>query len=92
MPITTSAKKALRQSKKRGARNKQVRVKVRDVIKEMRQLISAKKIEEAKALLPKLYKTLDKAAKVGVMKKNTVSRKKSRITLSLSKDKPGKSS
>ncbi len=69
-----------------------MRVKVRDVIKEMRQLISAKKIEEAKALLPKLYKTLDKAAKVGVMKKNTVSRKKSRITLSLSKDKPGKSS
>jgi small subunit ribosomal protein S20 len=90
MPITKSAKKALRQSKKRGTRNKQVRVKVRDVMKEMRQLISAKKIEEAKALLPKLYKTLDKAAKVGVMKKNTVSRKKSRITLSLSKDKPGK--
>ena len=91
MPITTSAKKALRQSKKRGARNKQVRVKVRDVVKEMRTLISAKKIEEAKALLPKLYKTLDKAAKVGVMKKNTVSRKKSRITLSLSKNQPGKS-
>ena len=91
MPVTTSAKKALRQSKKRGARNKQVRVKVRDVVKEMRTLISAKKIEEAKALLPKLYKTLDKAAKVGVMKKNTVSRKKSRITLSLSKDQPGKS-
>ncbi len=91
MPITTSAKKALRQSKKRGARNKQVRVKVRDVMKEMRALISAKKIEEARALLPKLYKTLDKAAKVGVMKKNTVSRKKSRITLSLAKDKPGKS-
>ncbi|MDO8474090.1 MAG: 30S ribosomal protein S20 [bacterium] len=91
MPITTSAKKALRQSKKRGARNKQVRVKVRDVIKEMRTLISQKKIEEARLLLPKLYKTLDKAAKVGVMKKNTVSRKKSRITLSLTKDKPGKS-
>jgi small subunit ribosomal protein S20 len=61
-------------------------------MKEMRQLISAKKIEEAQALLPELYKTLDKAAKVGVMKKNTVSRKKSRITLSLSKDKPGKNS
>ena len=68
-----------------------MRVKVRDVVKAMRTLISAKKIEEAKALLPKLYKTLDKAAKVGVMKKNTVSRKKSRITLSLSKNQPGKS-
>ncbi len=65
-------------------------MKVRDVIKEMRTLVSQKKIEEARLLLPKLYKTLDKASKVGVMKKNTVSRKKSRITLSLAKDKPGK--
>lgn len=91
MPITTSAKKALRQSKKRGIRNKQVRVKVRDVIKEMRKLISQQKKEEAKLLLSKLYKTLDKAVKVGVMKKNTASRTKSRLTLSLAKDKPGKS-
>ena len=91
MPITTSAKKALRQSKKRGARNKQVRVKVRDVIKEVRTLISQKKIEEARLLLPKLYKTLDKATKVGILKKNTASRKKSRIALSLAKDKPGES-
>ena len=89
MPITTSAKKALRQSIKRGARNKQVRVKVRDVIKEIMALISQKKTDEARLLLPKLYKTLDKAVKVGVMKKNTVSRKKSRITLSLAKNKPG---
>ena len=91
MPITTSAKKALRQSKKRGARNKQVRVKMRDIMKEVRALVSQKKIEEARLLLPKLYKTLDKATKVGVMKKNTASRKKSRITLSLAKDKTGKS-
>jgi len=39
-----------------------------------------KKIEEAKKLLPKLYKALDKAAKVGLIKKNTASRKKSRLT------------
>ncbi|OHA66713.1 MAG: 30S ribosomal protein S20 [Candidatus Wildermuthbacteria bacterium RIFCSPHIGHO2_02_FULL_47_12] len=92
MPITTSAKKALRQSRKRGARNKQVRVKVRDVVKEMRTLISQKKTQEAQLLLSKLYKTLDKAVKVGVMKKNTASRTKSRLTLSLAKNKPGKSS
>jgi small subunit ribosomal protein S20 len=92
MPITTSAKKALRQSIKRGARNKQVRVKVRDIIKEVRTLISQKKTEEARSLLPKLYKILDKATKVGVMKKNTASRTKSRITLSLAKNKPGESS
>lgn len=91
MPITTSAKKALRQSKKRGIRNKRVRVRVRDVVKEMRTLTSQQKTEEAQLLLPKLYKTLDKAVKVGVMKKNTASRTKSRLTLSLVKDKPRKS-
>lgn len=90
MPITKSAKKALRQSKKRAAQNKQVRVKVRDVIKEMRALVSHN-TQDARLLLPKLYKTLDKAVKVGVMKKNTASRIKSRLTLSLAKDKPGKS-
>lgn len=68
-----------------------MRIKVRDVIKEMRALVSQKKTEEARLLLPKLYKTLDKAARRGVMKKNTASRKKSRLTLLLSKNKPGKS-
>jgi small subunit ribosomal protein S20 len=63
-------------------------MRVRNAIKEVRVLISQKKTEEARLLLPKLYKALDKAAKVGVMKKNTASRKKSRITLSLAKDKP----
>ena len=37
-------------------------------------------IEEAKKLLPQVYKFLDKAAKTGLIKKNTASRKKSRIT------------
>ena len=40
----------------------------------------AKKDKEAEALLPKLYQALDKAAKIGVIKKNEASRKKSRLT------------
>jgi small subunit ribosomal protein S20 len=36
-------------------------------------------IEEAKKLLPQVYKLLDKAAKTGLIKKNTANRKKSRI-------------
>jgi len=36
--------------------------------------------DEAKKLLPQLYKTLDKAAKTGLIKKNAAARKKSRIT------------
>lgn len=80
MAITKSAKKALRQSLKRRARNLVIKKKVKNLIKEVKSLVSQKKIEEAKKLLPNVYKFLDKAAKVGVLKKNTAARKKSRIT------------
>jgi len=80
MPITKSAKKALRQSLKRRARNLQKKKKIKDILKEVRNLISQKKVEEAKKLLPQIYKLLDKAAKAGLIKKNAASRKKSRIT------------
>jgi len=80
MPIKKSAKKALRQSKKRRKRNLVHKRKIKDLIKEVKSLVSQKKIKEARSLLPKVYKALDKAVKVRVIKKNTASRKKSRIT------------
>ena len=79
MPITKSAKKALRQSIKRKARNLIYKKKIKSLSKEVKKLILEKKIEEAKKLLPRVYKILDKAAKTGVIKKNTASRKKARI-------------
>ena len=79
MAITKSAKRAWRQSLKRRKRNLVYKEKIKNLIKEMRNLISQKKVEEAKKLLPQIYKILDKAAKVGVIKKNTAARKKSRI-------------
>ena len=80
MPIKKSVKKALRQNVKRRARNLVYKTKIKNLIKEIRSLVSEEKIEEAKKLLPPVYKILDKAAKVGVIKKNTASRKKSRLT------------
>ena len=53
---------------------------IKSLVKEVKKLISQKKIEEAKKLLPKIYKILDKAAKVGVIKSGAAARKKSRIT------------
>ena len=53
---------------------------MRGLLKEAKTLIVKKKAEAAKELLPKIYKSLDKAAKKGVIKKNTASRKKARIT------------
>jgi len=85
MPITKSAKKALRQNQKRKAKNLVYKKKMKNLIKEVRSLVSEKKIEDAKKLLPQIYKSLDKSAKVGVIKKNTASRKKSRITKSVNK-------
>ena len=84
-PITKSAKKALRQSKKRRGRNIQKKTIIKKLLKEIKNLVSEKKVEEAKKLLPQVYKLLDKAAKTGLIKKNTVSRKKSRITRLLAK-------
>lgn len=80
MAITTSAKKALRQSFSRQAGNLVYKKKIKNLVKEARVLVAQKKIEEAKKLLPQVYKILDKAAKVNVIKKNTASRLKSRIT------------
>ncbi len=80
MAITKSAKKALRQNIKRKAHNLVYKNKIKSLVKETRSLVLAKKIKEAENILPKLYQALDKAAKVGVIKKNSASRKKSRLT------------
>lgn len=80
MPITKSAKKALRQNIRRKKRNLIYKNKIKDLIKKVKTLVVAKKIKEAKELLPQIYKALDKSAKKGIIKKNTASRRKSRIT------------
>lgn len=80
MAITKSAKKAIRQNKRRRAHNLVYLSKMKSLMKETRSFVLQKKVKEAKELLPKVYQILDKAAKVGVIKKNTASRKKSRLT------------
>lgn len=76
MPITTSNKKRLRQNEKRRARNVQKKKDIKNLIKEFQVLITEKKVQESKDLLPKIYKALDKAAKTGLIKDNTASRRK----------------
>ena len=84
MPITKSAKKALRGSKKKRVFNLRRKNEMNSVVKEYKKLVLAKKADEAKKLIPKLQKAIDKAKKRGVIKKNTASRKKSRlITLTI---------
>ena len=86
MAITKSAKKALRQSLKRKTRNIQKKEKIKNLIKQVKNLVSQKKAGEAKKFLPQVYKSLDKAAKTGLIKKNTADRKKARITKLINKN------
>lgn len=83
MPITKSAKKALRQNIGRKAKNLVHKNKMKSLVKEVKGLVSQNKIKEAKNLLPQVYKVLDKAAKVGIIKRGTADRRKSRITKSI---------
>lgn len=80
MPRIQSAKKALRQSTKRKEKNaSQMRV-LKNVVKQYRKTVSAGNIEDATKELPKVYKTLDKAAKTSLIKGNKADRMKSRLT------------
>lgn len=85
MPITASAKKAVRQNARRKQRNEKQKDLVKKTVKQYRKLVAGKNIEEAKKQLPAAYRILDKAAKGGYIKKNKASRLKSRLTQLMSK-------
>jgi len=80
MPITTSAKKAMRQAKTRNARNAKQKETYKKLVSGYRKLVADKKTGEAEKLLPAIYKALDKAAKTNSIAKNKANRIKSRIT------------
>lgn len=80
MAITKSAKKAIRQSLRRRNQNLLYKNNIKNLLKEVQAFVSKKNMEEAKKILPRLFKALDKAVKVNVLKKNTASRQKSRFS------------
>lgn len=86
MPITKSAKKALRQNKRRRERNLRRLNELKKTVKKFKKLITENKKEEALRLLPEAYKVIDKSAKGGIIKKNTANRKKSRLTKMLNRE------
>jgi small subunit ribosomal protein S20 len=87
MPITTSAKKALRSSKRKHVFNMRKKSEIQKAVKEVKKLLVGKNAKEAEAMMPKVQKILDKAAKTGYIKKNAASRKKSRIVAMIKKSK-----
>ena len=79
MPIKENAKKALRQSIKRHARNVAVKENIKKLIKVTKKSVAAKKIEDAAVALKNVGKALDKAVQKKILKKNTAARLKSRL-------------
>ncbi len=79
MPITTSAKKALRGSIKKKKTNDSRKKNMRDMIKKVEKISKTDKTKAAEQLSA-AFKAIDKAAKRGVIKKNTASRRKARMS------------
>lgn len=80
-----SALKELRKSLKRRKRNLMLKNRIKQLKKQILELINEKKFDEAKKLLPQFYKAVDKAAKVHYIHKNKAARLKSVIATKLSK-------
>lgn len=85
MAITKSAKKEIKASAKKRVFNDRRKKAMRGSIKSVLRLVKENKKEEANNKLSEVYKAIDKAAKRGVIKPNTASRKKSRINAKIKK-------
>ncbi len=79
MPKRRAAVKRLRVDKKRRLHNLKIKNELKKTIKKFQAFLSAKNLNEAKALLGKVFSLLDKAAKKKVIHPRTASRKKSRL-------------
>jgi len=75
----------MRNSKRKQLHNRSVTSNLRRVEKEFRAVIAAGKKDEAAKLLPGVHSAYDKAVKVGVVKRPTANRKKSRLALALAR-------
>ena len=85
MANTVSALKRVRITERRTEVNRTRRSRLRHQIRAMRRLLDAKDAKAAEAIAPKTFSLVDRAAKWGVIKKNTAARYKSRLTLRLRK-------
>ncbi len=87
MPITSSAKKALRASKNKAVFNSRRKDAISKNVKAIKKLLDDKKVKEAEAALATAYQAIDKAYKTKLIHKNTAARKKSRLSAMVAKAK-----
>ena len=85
MAITKSVKKAHRASLKKHVFNVRRKRVLTATTKVVKKAVTAGDIKTAATSLSAAYKAIDKAAKRGIIKKNTASRKKSRLAKSIAR-------
>lgn len=85
MANTVSALKRMRMTERRTAINRMRTTRLRHQIRAVRRLMDQKDAQGAAKALPATFSLVDRAAKWGIIKKNTAARYKSRITLRLRK-------
>ncbi len=87
MPITKSAKKAMRGSRRKRAVNLRRKKAVREEWKELKNMVAKGETKKTAAQLSAVYQAIDKSWKLGIIKKSAAARKKSQAAKSLNKTK-----
>lgn len=86
MPVVhKSTIKRARQSEKRRQRNRANMRGSKSVVKKIKQSIEQKNLESAQSLLREATSALHKASTKGILKRNTVSRRISRLAIQVNK-------
>ena len=85
MPRRSTSLRTDRAAKRKHLRNLRVKQALKKTLKKFQELVTAKKVEEAKPLLKTAFSHLDKAAKKGIIHPNTANRKKARLSARLRK-------
>ena len=85
MANTISALKRVRITERRNAVNQTRKTRLRHQIRKMRRLLESNDVAGATSAVPQTYSLIDRAAKWGIIKKNTAARYKSRLTIRLKK-------
>lgn len=80
-----SAEKRIRQTLKRTERNRYYKTRIKNIIKAVRTAVDSNNIEQANEALKVANKYLHKFVSKGILKKNTASRKVSRLNASVKK-------
>ena len=79
MAHSKSARKRVEVAERNRLRNQAVKSRVKTFVKKVLDAIEIKEVENAKSALVLAQKELDKAVTKGILNKNSVSRKKSRL-------------